>query len=261
MFYHGNSFSHLQSEIIRKEKRSQHSVFWPTSPEPVALFFYMYILSGTHMHAPEYRMGVARPMYDKKPMYSIICTFRFIQYNLFNKCRYIHARRVKKDTMKRKKASQHILRKSSADVLDSLQTSVKSFFSRIQIFLNFIISFSSLFRWLFFFVISFFCNSSSPIHSLLNLTICIFSLGDRWHWKVNHLSAQSQPQKIAVAKRGNTYTKPTEIKGEIQFVPGGYFTFLTLVFFCFLNKKPSAGCHGIRKNVIRDLSKWQKRED
>lgn len=150
MFYHGNSFSHLQSEIIRKEKRSQHSVFWPTSPEPVALFFYMYILSGTHMHAPEYRMGLARPMYDKKPMYSIICTFRFIQYNLFNKCRYIHARRVKKDTMKRKKASQHILRKSSADVLDSLQTSVKSFFSRIQIFLNFIISFSSLFRRLFF---------------------------------------------------------------------------------------------------------------
>lgn len=107
----------------------------------------------------------------------------------------------------------------------------------------------------FFFVICFFCNSSSPIHSLLNLTICIFSLGDRWHWKVNHLSAQSQPQKIAVAKRGNTYTKPTEIKGEIQFVPGGYFTFLTLVFFCFLNKKPSAGCHGIRKKCDKRFVK------
>lgn len=39
--------------------------------------------------------------------------------------------------------------------------------------------------------------------------------------------------------------------GEIHYVPVGYFTFLTLVMF--FNKKPSAGCHGIRKCYKRFL--------
>lgn len=56
---HDNSFSHLQSEIIRTEKKvnipfGQHLL----SPS----LFYMYILSGTHMHTPEYRMGEAHPI-------------------------------------------------------------------------------------------------------------------------------------------------------------------------------------------------------
>lgn len=55
--YHGNSFSHLQSEIIRKEKE----VNIPFGQHLLSLF-YMYILSGTHMHAPEYRMGVVHPI-------------------------------------------------------------------------------------------------------------------------------------------------------------------------------------------------------
>lgn len=55
--YHGNSFSHLQSEMIRKEKEYS---FWPTSLIPS--LFSMYRLSGTHMHAPEYRMGVGHPI-------------------------------------------------------------------------------------------------------------------------------------------------------------------------------------------------------
>ena len=37
--------------------------------------------------------------------------------------------------------------------------------------------------------------------------------------------------KNCTSKRGNTYTKPTEKRGEIQYVPVGYFTFLTLVMF------------------------------
>ena len=168
----------------------------------------------------------------------------------------------KRTPWKEKKASQHILKKSSADVLDSLQTSMKSFFSRIQIFLNFIISFRSLFHRLFFFISFFFClfflfyfiltDSFSPS---LNQTICIFSLGDWWHWKVNHLSAQLQPQKIAVAKRGNTYTKPTENKRGNTVCTWRLFYILDSCFFCFLNKKPSAGCHGIRKKCDKRFVK------
>lgn len=57
--YHGNSFSHLQSEIMRKEKE----VNIPFGQHLLSLsIFNIYILSGTHMHAPEYRMGVVHPI-------------------------------------------------------------------------------------------------------------------------------------------------------------------------------------------------------
>lgn len=60
--------------------------------------------------------------------------------------------------------------------------------------------------------------------------------------------------KIAVAK-GITLTQSPQGKKRkergIQYVPVGYFTFLTLVMS--LNKKPSAGCQGIRKCSKRFL--------
>lgn len=167
--------------------------------------------------------------YDKKPIYSIICTFRFIQYNLFNKCRYIHARRVKKRTPSKEKASQHILIKSVADVLDSLQTSSKSF--SWEIFLNFLVSFISLF-------LRFFFTLSSTIHSLLNQNICSFSLVINGTEGKPVLNYNLKKKKNAVAK-GATLTRSPQKKGEIQYVPVGFFTFLTLVVF--LNKEPSAG--------------------
>lgn len=43
--------------MIRKEKE----VDVPFGQHLISLFF-MYILSGTHMHAPEYRMGAVHPI-------------------------------------------------------------------------------------------------------------------------------------------------------------------------------------------------------
>lgn len=58
--YHGNSFSHLQSKTIITKKKERYIPFGQHLLFVVP--FYMYILSGTHMHAPEYRMGVIYPI-------------------------------------------------------------------------------------------------------------------------------------------------------------------------------------------------------
>lgn len=61
-------------------------------------------------------------------MYSIIFTVWFIQYNLFSKCRYIHARRhCEKKRLAKTHNSTHI--KSATDILDCLNTSLWVFFS------------------------------------------------------------------------------------------------------------------------------------
>lgn len=40
----------------------------------------MYILSGTHMHGPEYRMGVARPMVIIRSL----CIVLYVHYGLYS---------------------------------------------------------------------------------------------------------------------------------------------------------------------------------
>lgn len=59
--------------------------------------------------------------------------------------------------------------------------------------------------------------------------------------EVNHSSAQVQPQQVQQQKGQHA----TEKKKNVQYLPVGYFTFLTLVLG--LNKKPSAECHGIKR--------------
>lgn len=70
-------------------------------------------------------------------MYSLIFTEWFIQYNLFSRCRYIHARRhCKKKRLAKTHNSTHT--KSATDILDFLNTSsCISSWSEYRLFLNF----------------------------------------------------------------------------------------------------------------------------
>lgn len=63
---------------------------------------------------------------------------------------------------------------------------------------------------------------------------------------------QCSTSTTAVAKRDDTYTKPTEKEKETQKIPAGYVTFLTF-FLIFLHEEASAGCQGIGKYNQRFL--------
>lgn len=93
-FKYVNPFSQHYSEIIRSK---MVNIFFSAS-------LHIYILSGTHMHRPEYRMGVAHPMVIIRSL----CIVLYLQNGLYSTIYSVGADIfMQEDTVKRKGLPKH----------------------------------------------------------------------------------------------------------------------------------------------------------
>lgn len=135
-------FSQHYSEIIRSKMAN---IFFSASP-------HIYILSGTHMHRPEYRMGGARPMVIIRSL----CIVSYLQDGLYSTIYSVSADIfMQEDTVKRKGSPKHTTQRTSSPQLT---------FSTFSISVQVILSFSFFFFWL----------SRFLIRSLINNHFCQF---------------------------------------------------------------------------------------
>lgn len=94
-------FSQHYSEITRSK---MVNIFFSAS-------LLIYILSGTHMHRPEYRMGVAHPMVIIRSL----CIVLYLQYGLYSTIYSVSADIfMQEDTVKRKGLPKHTTQHTSS---------------------------------------------------------------------------------------------------------------------------------------------------